>query len=266
MTIKIGFCFLIYNVINHEDVWQQFLSNIDHDLYNIYIHHKCYQQSVYFDKYKLPNCIKTKYCHVSIVHAHNLLFKRAYEDGCHKIISLSQACVPFKSFNHIYRTLAHDDLCYFNAAPQSQCFPRCDLLEKYYNRDVIQKSSNWFILNRETCKLVTNYNHNKINNEYSQIYCPEEHFFITMAFQNKNTINWENIVLTPNLANDATTFTNWVGMDYKYPSDNGLKNYTTISDEEVLYLLQSKCLFGRKFNCPSLSANSTYLACITSSD
>ena len=55
------------------------------------------------------------------------------------------------------------------------------------------------------------------------------------------------IITTPNIANDATTFTNWEGMEYKYPSIRGLKNYDKIDKEELLYLLHSKCLFGRKF-------------------
>jgi len=37
-------------------------------------------------------------------------------------------------------------------------------------------------------------------------------------------------------------------MNYKYVSNHGLKVYTSISDEELLYLLNSKSLFGRKFN------------------
>ena len=37
-------------------------------------------------------------------------------------------------------------------------------------------------------------------------------------------------------------------MEYKYPSIRGLKNYNYILDEELIYLLNSQFLFGRKFN------------------
>jgi hypothetical protein len=84
-----------------------------------------------------------------------------------------------------------------------------------------------------------------IDKLYSNIYAPEEIFFITLIYYN----NLQNeIITTQNLSNDATTFTNWERMDYKYISDYSLKRYNFIDKEELIYLLNSKCLFGRKFN------------------
>lgn len=246
---KIGFCFLIYDIINQEDLWNMFFKDIDTNKYSIYIHYKMNKPLKYFEKYKLTNCIETKYCDVTIIHAHNLLFKKALEEGCDKIISLSQACIPLKSFDYIYDFLTKDDLCHFNLVPQIACFPRCNSLLNYYSKNTIQKSSNWFIINRKICDLIVSYDKTLINAEYSNIYCPEEHYFITLIF--KNNLQSE-IITTPNLAEGATTFTNWEGMDYKYPSEYGLKNYTEISDEELTYLFNSKCLFGRKFNIKEL--------------
>ena len=260
---KIAFCFLIYDIINHEELWNIFFQNVDTNKYNIYIHYKFNKPLKYFEKYKLNNCIETKYVDVSIIHAHNVLFKQAYDEGCYKIISLSQSCIPFKSFDYIYNFLTTDDFGHFNIMPQNQCFPRCDSLINYYDKNVIQKSYNWFILNRKICESIINYDKQKIDNEYGCIYCPEEHYFITNIFCNNLQ---DNIITTPNLANDATTFTNWEGMDYKYPSNRGLKNYTSITEDEILYLMNSKCLFGRKFNSecmPSLS-NNKYIEFITS--
>lgn len=260
---KLGFCFLIYDTIELEEIWNVFFANIDPAKYGIYIHYKTNRPLQYFEKYKLNNCIPTKYCDISIVHAHNLLFKKAFEDGCDKIISLSQSCIPFKSFNVIYDFLTKDDSCYFNVSPPSQCFPRCNDLLAYYSKENIQKSSNWFILNRLLCELIINYDIEKINNEYKNIVCPEEHYFIMTVFK----YNLQNqIITTPNLANDATTFTNWEGMDYKYVSAKDLKNYSYISSEELLYLLNSKCLFGRKFKkeCISSLMNTEYISSITS--
>lgn len=255
---KIAFCFLIYDIINQEEIWNFFFQNVDPNKYNIYIHYKFNKPLFFFEKYKLANCIETKYCDVTIVHAHNLLFKKALEDGCDKIISLSQSCIPFKSFDYIYNSLTNDDYGHFNIAPQRQCFPRCDILLNYYDHKNIQKSSNWFILNKKVGELVTNYDKEKINQEYSSIWCPEEHYFITLIYQN----NLQNeIITTPNLANGATTFTNWEGMDYKYVVDSGLKNYTSIPEEEIEYLLNSNCFFGRKFNreCISFLINQLYI-------
>jgi len=44
-------------------------------------------------------------------------------------------------------------------------------------------------------------------------------------------------------------------MDYKYPSTRGLKNYSSITEDELLYLMNSKCLFGRKFNKDCIRGN-----------
>ena len=89
------------------------------------------------------------------------------------------------------------------------------------------------------------------------------HFYYTFI----KILNLENeIIITPNLANDATTFTNWEGMDYKYPSNRGLKNYTSITEDELLYLMNSNCLFGRKFSweCIRYLCNKKYIEFITS--
>jgi hypothetical protein len=251
---KIAFCFLIYDTINHEELWNLFFKNVDKNKYSIYIHYKYNTPIKYFEQYKLSNCIETKYCDISIVHAHNLLFNYAYLDGCDKIISLSQSCIPFKNFDYIYNFLTKDDFGHFNITPQSQCFPRCDSLLKYYNITTIQKSSKWFILNRNICKIIIN--NENINKEYKTIYCPEEHYFIMQVFKHQLQ---NEIVTTPNLANDATTFTNWEGMDYKYPSRLGLKNYSFITDDELIYLMNSKCLFGRKFNKECILNNKMYI-------
>ena len=115
---KIAFCFLIYDKINLEELWKLFFRDVDTNKYNIYIHYKVNTPLKYFEKYKLDECIETKYGDVSLIHAHNLLFKKAYEDDCYKLISLSQACIPFKSFEYIYNFLCKDNYGHFNIAPQ----------------------------------------------------------------------------------------------------------------------------------------------------
>ena len=242
---KLGFCFLIYDKINLEELWNIFFKNVYKKKYNIYIHYKIDVPLQYFEEYKLKEFIDTQYAHVSLIHAHNILFKKAYDDDCYKMINLSQACIPFKSFDYIYNLLCQDDNGYFNICPHYQCFPNCNDLLNYYDENIIQKSSEWFIINRKICNLIINENKMNIDKLYSNIYAPEEIFFITLIYYN----NLQNeIIITPNLSNDATTFTNWENMNYKYISDYGLKNYNSIDKEELIYLLNSKCLFGRKFN------------------
>ena len=77
--MKLAFCFLIYDIINHEELWNIFFNNIDISKYNIYIHYKYNKPLKYFEKYKLNNCIETKYENQTIPLAYNLLFSPHFE-------------------------------------------------------------------------------------------------------------------------------------------------------------------------------------------
>jgi hypothetical protein len=146
---KIAFCFLIYDVINHEEMWYIFFKNIDPAKYSIYIHYKTNKPLKYFEKYKLTNCIETRYENETIPLAYNVLFRKAYEDqDNYKFMILSGACIPLKSFDYIYNKLTADTYGYFNICPQSQCFPNCNYLLNVIDKKYIAKSHNWFILNR----------------------------------------------------------------------------------------------------------------------
>jgi hypothetical protein len=244
---KVAFLFLIYDAINLEELWAKFFEHVDKQKYSIYIHYKFNVPLKYFDKYKLLNCIETKYADVSLVCAQNMLLKEALKDNDNQhFIFLSNSCIPFKKFDTIYNSLSTDK-SYFNLAPHTQCFPRCDQLLQYIKKEYIQKASQWCILNRKHSHLMTD--DTSYIDMYKSIYASDEICYITNIY----IYNMQNeIVTTPNVANDATTFTNWEDMRYKYPSTRGLKNYSSITEDEILHLINSKCLFGRKFNSSCL--------------
>ena len=221
----IAFCFLIYEKINLEEIWVRFFEQVDPALYRIYIHYKVNKPLKYplFERRKLPakQCVPTKYADVSLIHAHNVMFKQAYNDGCSKMINLSQACIPFKSFSYIYHFLTQDDYGHFNVAPVKNGY----------------KSYEWFILNRTLCQeLANNADVTKINATYQSIYAPEERYYITAIHEKKLL---QQIRSTSNLALGATTFTNWL--------PRGLKTYNFITPKEMDALVASNSLFGRKF-------------------
>ena len=259
---KIAFCFLIYDIINHEELWNIFFQNVDTNKYTIYIHYKFNKPLKYFENYKLNNCIETNYADITIVKAQNLLLQRALDNSDNQLfIFISDSCIPLKSFEYIYENL-NEKYSYFNIQPQSQCFPRCDDTLKFIDKKYIQKSSQWCILNRKHTELMVN------NSDYIEWFnysstIPDEHCYITNIFYNNLQ---DEIITTTNLSNNATTFTNWEGMDYKYPSQKGLKNYSFIIENELLYLLNSKCFFGRKFlkECSSHLTNKKYIEFIKS--
>jgi hypothetical protein len=240
---KVAFLFLIYDKINLEELWAKFFEHVDRHKYSIYIHYKFNIPSKYFEQYKLSNCIETKYADVSLVRAQNVLLSEALKDNDNQhFIFVSNSCIPFKNFDTIYNSLSTDK-SYFNLAPHNHCFPRCDSLLPYLRKEQIQKASQWCILNRKHGHLMTD--DTTYTDMYKSIYAPDEICYITNIYVNNLQ---DEIVTTPNVANDATTFTNWEGMLYKYPSLRGLKNYNFITEDEILHLISSKCLFGRKFN------------------
>lgn len=258
MIKKIAFLFLIYDIINQEELWFKWLENVDKNKYSIYIHYKFDKPLKFFNNYKLLNCIETEYCKTSIVQAHNILIKEALKDETnYKFINLSQACIPLKNFNYIYDKLIMDNSGYFNITSgnnsSDELFPRCNELLNYFDKSIISKSSNWFILNRELSAMIID-NENNYLKYFENIYCPEEHYFITMVKLNK----LDNMIIYNTEPINITTFTNWIyNTKYKFHDTEyntiyykkGLKNYPLISKNELVYLINNtECLFGRKFN------------------
>jgi hypothetical protein len=217
----------------------------------------------YFERYKLKNCIPTKYADKSLALAYNLLFRAAYAHSAdnYKFIILSGACIPLKSFDYVYDKLTNDNYGYFNVCPQEQCFPNCDKLLKVLDQKYISKAHNWFIINRKLVESLC-FDKDDVIKKAFNIYAPEEYYYYTFI----KILNLEDeIITTPNVSNDATTFTNWEGTKYKYPSTKENKNYTSISSDELEYLLNSECLFGRKFNreCMRSLCNKKYIDTIS---
>jgi GR25 family glycosyltransferase involved in LPS biosynthesis len=242
---KIAFLFLIYDEILQEELWYNFFKNVDPNKYSIYIHYKNNKPLKFFEKFKLKQCIETNYGDISLVYAQKLLLDEALKDeNNYKFINISQSCIPLKSFNYIYESLIYNNFTIFNESPRHQSFPRCDDLLKFLPKEQIYKSSQWWILNRKYAELIS------IDKEYinyfNNIYAPEEHYFISFI-KNKGSI--KDLVCTPNLAEGATTFTNWHDMIYpkEYLSKNNLKTYENISKKEIDHLIESPCFFGRKF-------------------
>lgn len=253
---KLAFCFLIYDSINHEELWNRFFKDVDPSKYNIYIHYKTDKPLKYFDKYKLKKCVPTKYGDISLVIAQNIMLKEAVKDADNQhFIFVSNSCIPLKSFAHIYNTLK-DNYSYFNMSPQSQCFPRCNVARQVLEEQYIQKASQWCILNRKHTELML------ASSKYLTWFrdIPDEHAYISNLFVNHLE---KELITTPNLPDGATTFTNWEGMPYKYPSPKNLKNYSKISEEELIYLLNSRSLFGRKFAPECDLMMSSYIEAIT---
>ena len=244
---KIAFIFMIYNVINHEELWYMFFSNIDKSRYNIYIHYKYDERLEFLEEFKVAKNIPTKYADISIVKAQNLMLFEALKDinNTH-FIFLSGSCIPLKPFQYIYDNL-EEKYSYFHIANPVDCLPDCIAALTYIDMKYLNKASQWCILNRKHSELLVN------NTEYllwfKSAYAADELCYITyLSYTYSNRLGDEIKATSYNSPPEiATTFANWEGMDYKYATDRELKNYIHITHAELLHLLKSPCFFGRKF-------------------
>jgi hypothetical protein len=268
---KLAFLFLIYDAINHENIWFNFFNGISKARYNIYIHYKTDDTLDFFNEYKIKKSktIDTKYADISIVKAQNILIREALKDKDNKhFIFLSGACIPLKSFNYIYNYL-DTRYSYFHIAGADDCFPDCEVALKYIPKHHIKKASQWCILNRKHGELLTNaanatLSANSTTNYlvwFKDTYAPDELCYISYLSYIYNTSSSSSSASSASASLDkelittsyesppevATTFANWEDMNYKYVTDRELKNYKNISEEELEHLLRSDSLFGRKF-------------------
>ena len=237
----LGLCFLIYDIINYEELWNDWLKNVDKKKYKIYIHYKNDVKLNYFEKYKLKNCIDTKYADISLVKAQNLLLEASINDNCGHQILLSNSCIPLKPFDVVYTKLIKG-ISYFNLLP-IHTYHHTKKGPYYTKMDIskIHKTSQWCILSTRHSKIILK--DNIICEELKNCYAPDELVYLTILYQYKN-----EFIITNNLNSGATTFTNWSFMNYPYKKcRGGLKNYNMITTEELDYLLEQPCLFGRKF-------------------
>ena len=163
-------------------------------------------------------------------------------------IFLSESCIPLKDFNYVENFL-DTEYSYFNMAPDSQCFPRCNKVLKHLDRKFIKKANMMSILNRKHAEAIIEHKEMMIRwFDYRNI-VPDEHCYITLL----HYLGMESeLITTPNTSySGATTFAPWSDMsDYlSFPKSNKINSYTysMISTEEIEYLLEGKCLFARKF-------------------
>ena len=254
---KLAFCFLIYDIINHEDIWNDFFKNVDNTKYNIFIYFKSNIPLKYFEKYKLPNCIEpknscieTSWGNYKISLAQNLMMKEGIND-CSHFIFLSGSCIPLKNFDYVYNYL-DSKYSYFNKAPDSQCFPRCNKVLDFIDKKYIKKANTNCIINNSHAKNIID-NEDLIKKWFSEINNADEHCHITLLYYlNKE----KELKLTDNTSySGATTFAAWDDMKDYMVFQKSIKTnsytYKMISEEELQYLVNSSCLFGRKFteNC-----------------
>ncbi len=239
---KIAFCFLIYDIINQEEVWNLFFKDIDPNKYSIYIHYKNNVTLKYFEKYKLKNCIETKYADISIVKAQNLLLKEGLNDTLNEhFIFLSNSCIPLKSFEYIYNIL-NPNYSYFSEAIN---FIK---MSHYIDKKYLKKSHQWCILYKKHAYEILSPIYEV--DRFKDLYASDEHYNITNMYMK----NLHNQIIFRNSENKLTTYVNW-------SEGNGIRPFTyyIIEDIKLQKLLNNKNhLFARKFDKSCELCNKEY--------
>ena len=244
---KIALCFLVYDRIECEQLWERWLkSHPDGDKFTLYVHSKFdFQVESDFLHSRinvLADPVPTEWAGFSLVEATYRLFMAAANDPQnYKYVLLSNTCIPVKPPNYIWKFLTANNLSYIFECQKTQRWPRYLSLRKFIPYEKIAKHSQWIILVREHMDLI-NEHFSIIKKLYYGIRIPDESWALTylqICAQDSEINKYYQ-----------TTYTNWIDNDApEHP-----KLYKTIEEMELKKFVGGEYLFARKFeNFPGLS-------------
>tara|TARA_Y100000816_G_C26102784_1_gene584953 strand:+ start:411 stop:1244 length:834 start_codon:yes stop_codon:yes gene_type:complete len=105
---KVAFCFLLYDKVEHRNLWKDFFRNSPEGEYSIYTHPKkiSSESNDWIKKHKIKNRIKTGWCEENLVFAFIRMLRHAIKDPENKYFCLlSGSCIPLHDFKTIKRRL-----------------------------------------------------------------------------------------------------------------------------------------------------------------
>jgi hypothetical protein len=255
---KLAFCFLVYDRVFHERMWELFFNQVDPSRYDIFIHYKLnkkFKSTGFFKGKELPKekIVPTKHGHPSLVLAQRIMYKEALDAGAYKMLTISHSCVPVKSFEEVYDRCVSTEKSEFFSQGKKHALARCSsACATLYDPEHLRKSEQWFILNRRCAYELLTQKDSTIQHVWRGTFASDEHFFIT-HLNSKNLVGKE-VKFSP----FRITYVNWGYGDIEPNNDtemleerktNGRKPraYYKIGDKEIEWLIDSPHLFARKF-------------------
>lgn len=184
---KIAFCFLTYDLIIRNDIWNKFFEGIDYNKYSVFIHAKNiinYNQFYYTFQYqyvKNPVYTKSK-SDISIVKATLQLLKEAYisDQSITHFIFLSQSCIPLYNFKTIYEKINKMNNSIISCIQKNK-LNRYNLLDPSMKRYI---HPNLFLKQQPNMMLIRDDVSRFIREDYTEYFkeleCPDEHYFINI--------------------------------------------------------------------------------------
>jgi len=257
--MRLAFCFLIKNDINHIEMWEDFFKNAKPERYRIYIHKSEANKpcsSNFVSQHLINQTVLTEWGG-DLYSAIKLLYKKAYDDLCTKYILLSESTIPVRSFSTIYKKLSKfpnkSSINYLQKIPKNvneknthitslQRFinnsNRCSLFA--YNIDITHwyYADMWTILTREHVNLILN--DETIMSYFENAFAWDENYpMYVLSFFNE----------LDNIKREKTTFVNWKEPVYHNDHSKSPKEYTLVTSEDIDYIKnKSSVLFARKFS------------------
>jgi hypothetical protein len=236
--MKIAFLFLIRESLYHPELWETyFKSALDsNEDYSIYIHYAKSINIGWFNQFKLSNTVPTKWGHISLVEAMNVLLENALKDKENQMfVFLSESCIPVKPMNHVKNNL-DTNFSYFNFFPS--VFPRADPALKYFSRDEIKGASQWCILNRKHAEYLLKIRSDTIN-FFSAVFAADEicySTFICSKFKDEIKDTMTTCVIWSN--NSNKNFKKKKGLLKNTPNE-----YILFDINELDYILKTDTIF-----------------------
>jgi hypothetical protein len=255
--MKIAFLFMIYDIIEKEEIWLNFFEKVNPDLYTIYIHGKNNKKnklSPFFSKFVIEENYNTGWGEYSIVNLQNRLFELALKDNLnYKFILMSGTHIPLHNFNFIYEFLIKDNnsyFSYFNPHKMVDIPERKQFLTKNgaihirtinnfkkYNLNNWVFGSQWSIMTRDKIDYIIK-NEEEFANTFSKSKFPDEFAYINFLLSNNVS---SDIV---NLPTSYVTF-RLPSLNPKYRKYPCTFDFNDISDKNLM-AVKSGYLFMRK--------------------
>lgn len=243
---KLCFCFLIYDKLNKNDIWENFFSNADPSKHSVLIHSKneiVSGKSKLIDKYLIKDRYSSEWGMWSIVHIQNRLLELGLQDPDNdKFIFMSDSHVPLHEFETVYNCIMSNDFSYIEIMGR-QTQTNANKITDSFNVGKMNmfKMSQWSCINRtHALMLIENESVMKTMSENSSI--PDENAYICTltGLYYPQKIN--------NLCNKNLTFVDWT-----IPSSNKMyrahpRTYDGNELTKLLPTLRNEYLFVRKIS------------------
>lgn len=186
MIKKIAFLFLTRDNPNFINIWNLYFNGYE-NLYNIYIHPKN-PDLVTWNKNKIiKNLQQTEWGFIT--RAYIELLKEAYKNKSnYKFITISESCIPIKSFIEFYNDVINDERSWIKFLKIS----RYDLEERINKQPKINKPKHFikhyarFCLNRSHVKTLLSKNLTFFHNMHVG-----DEFFLSALYPIKNVKNFD---------------------------------------------------------------------------